>query len=152
MIRAVAPQVVVSPEQVARKSVYLAHADRGQHVSVVGPDKLSAMISLCRDGFDHVECARRSTSTYADEASDVLLVSGLMSAEDLANLLRRTCRLLRDGGVLVVQLQRPADDRIVRSVLRAMGLEARATLIDVSAGCLVTRTVSRAAPALRKAS
>ena len=110
------------------------------------------MISLCRDGFDHVECARQSTCTCADEASDVLLVAGLLSTDDLADLLRRTCRLLRDGGVLVVQLRRPADDAVVRSVLRGMGLQASSTLIDVSAGCLVTHTVSRAAMALRKAS
>ena len=152
MIRALGPQLFVSPEQIVRKSVYLAHADRGQRVSVAGPDSLAAMVSLCRDGFDHVECARQSTCTCADEASDVLLVAGLLSAEDLAGLLRRTCRLWRDGGVLVVQLQQPADDKVVRAVLRAMGLRASSTLVDVSAGCLVTHTVSGAAPALRKAS
>jgi hypothetical protein len=152
VIRALGPKLFVSPEQIVRKSATLAHADRGQRVSVVGPDSLAAMISLCRDGFDHVECARQSTCTCADEASDVLLVAGFMSTGDLADLLRRTCRLLRDGGVLVVQLQRPADDAVVRSVLRAAGMQATSTLIDVSAGCLVTHTVSRGAPALRKAS
>ena len=33
-----------------------------------------------------------------------------------------------------------------------MGLQATSTLVDINAGCLVTHTVSRAAPALRKAS
>ncbi len=152
MIRALGPKLFVSPEQIVRKSATLAHADRGQRVSVAGPDSLAAMVSLCRDGFDHVECARRSTCTCADEASDVLLVAGFMSTDELAEVLRRTCRLLRDGGTLVVQLRRPAEDAVVRSALRDMGLQASSTLIDVSAGCLVSHTVSRAAPALRKAS
>lgn len=152
MIHALGPKLFVSPEQIVRKSVYLANADRGQRVSVVGPDSLAAMISLCRDGFDHVECARQSTCTCADEASDVLLVAGPLSPDELADLLRRTCRLLRDGGVLVVQLRRPADDAVVRSALAVAGMSTTSTLVDLSAGCLVTHTVSRAAPALRKAS
>jgi len=146
------PTALVSPEEIVRKSIYLAQADRAERISVAGPDSLAAMVSLCRGGFDHVECARRSTCACADEASDLLLIAGLLGADDLADLLRRTGRLLRDGGVLVVQLRRPADDAGVRSVLRSMGLEASSTLVDLSAGCLVSHTVSRAAPPLRKAS
>jgi len=153
VIRATRPNVFVSPEQIVEKSIYLAHADRGQFVSVAGPDSLTAMVSLCRAGFDHVECARAATCGGADDASDVLLVVGLMTTEALCAVLQRTCRLLRDGGVLVVQLQRASDDLAVRTILKARGLRVASTLFDISAGRLVTHTVERAsAAALRKAS
>jgi hypothetical protein len=151
LIRALGPTVFASPEQIVQKSVCLAGADRRRRVSVAGPDSLAAMISLCRDGFDQVECARQATCSSADEASDVLLVAGRMSSEELAGIVERTCRLLRDGGVLVVQLGRPGDDKIVRAVLKARGLRIASSLFDLSAGCLVSHTIERAA-AVRKAS
>lgn len=151
MIHALGPTVFASPEQIVQRSVCLAGADRRRRVSVAGPDSLAAMISLCRDGFDQVECARQATCSSADEASDVLLVAGRMSTAELAGVLERTCRLLRDGGVLVVQLARPGDDRIVRAVLKARGVRIASSLFDLSAGCLVSHTVERSA-AMRKAS
>jgi hypothetical protein len=149
-MRALAPNLFASPEQIVEKSISLSRADRGGSVSVAGPDSLAAMISLCRDGFDHVECARQATSACADETSDVLLVTGMMSPEALSGVLNRTCRLLRDGGVLVVQLQYPRDDDAVRAALNAAGMNVASTLFDLSAGCLVSHTVERPA-ALRKA-
>ena len=150
-MRAVGPTVCVSTEQIVQKSICLANADKRQLVSVAGPDSLAAMVSLCRDGFDHVECVRQATCTCADEASDVLLVAGPMSTQELGAVLQRTCRLLRDGGVLVVQLQYPRDDAAVRSVLTANGMKIASTLFDLSSGCLVSHSVERAV-ALRKAS
>lgn len=146
------PTVFASPQQIVEKSIAIAHADRSGSVSVAGPDSLAAMISLCRDGFDHVECARQATSACADEASDMLLVAGLMSPEELSAVLRRTCRLLRDGGVLVVQLKYPRDDEAVCAALGSAGMRVASTLFDLSAGCLVSHTVERPAAALRKAS
>jgi hypothetical protein len=145
------PDAIVSPHRIVEKSIYLAHADRRQFVSVAGPDSLEAMISLCRAGFDHVECARAATCGGADDASDVLLVVGRMSTEELSAVLARTCRLLRDGGVLVVQLQRSSDDLAVRTILKARGLGVASTLFDITEARLVTHTVRRAA-ALRRAS
>ena len=150
-MRALGPNVFASPEQIVRQSITLANAERRGSVSVAGPDSLAAMISLCRDGFDHVECARQATSACADEASDLLLIAGLMSAEELSAVLHRTCRLLRDGGVLVVQLRLPRDDEAVRTAVAASGMTIASTLFDLSAGCLVSHTVERAA-ALRRAS
>jgi hypothetical protein len=145
------PDAIVSPDRIVEKSIYLAHADRAQFVSVAGPDSLEAMVSLCRAGFDHVECARAATCAGADDASDVLLVVGRMSTEALSAVLQRTCRLLRDGGVLVVQLQRASDDLAVRTILKTRGLSVASTLFDITEGRLVTHTVQRAA-ALRQAS
>jgi hypothetical protein len=151
LTRVLGSTAFASPEQIVQKSVSLAGADRRGRVSVAGPDSLAAMISLCRDGFDQVECARQATCPSADEASDLLLVAGPMSVEALAGVIERTCRLLRDGGVLVVQLTRPTDDRIVRAVLQAKGLRVASSLFDLSAGCLVSHAVERQA-AMRKAS
>lgn len=147
-----APRPFASSEQIVQTSVAIARADRTGSVSVAGPDSLSAMISLCRDGFDHVECARQATSPSADQASDLLLVAGAMTPEELSAVLSRTCRLLRNGGVLVVQLKYPRDDEAVCAALGAAGMRIASTLFDLSAGCLVSHTVERPAPALRKAS
>jgi hypothetical protein len=145
MMRAVGSNVFVSPAQIVEKSVYLAHADKARRVSVAGPDSLAAMIELCREGFEQVECARQATCACADEASDVLLIAGLMPMDDLTTLVQRTCRLLGDSGVLVVQLRTPGEDAAVRATLEAQGMSITSTLVDVSAGCLVTHTLERAA-------
>lgn len=133
-----------------QKSISLAKADRYGRVSVAGPDGLEAMISLCRSGFEHVECARQATCSSADDASDVLLIAGPLNLGELSAVLQRTCRLLRDGGVLVVQLKMPSDDQTVRAVLERNALSIASTLFDLSAGCLVSHAVRRPA-ALRKA-
>jgi hypothetical protein len=142
-MRAVGPIVFLSPEQIVQKSIYLAHAHKDQFISVAGPDSLAAMVSLCRDGFDHVECVRQATCRCADGASDALLIVGLMSTYELSSVLQRTCRLLRDGGTLVVQLQKPKDDVIVRSALNGLGIEITSTVVDVSAGSLATHGIER---------
>ena len=157
-VRARGPNVFVSPEQIVQKSVILAKADKGQHISVAGPDSLDAMIALCRAGFDHVECARQATCACADEVSDVLLILGRQSPQALAAVLARTCRLLRDGGVLVVQLERPADAAVIRPSLEGAGRQVGSTVLDLASGCLVSHTVDRcglpriaAAPAAQRA-
>jgi hypothetical protein len=142
--------VFASPDQIVQKSITLAHADRQGLISVAGPDGLAAMISLCRDGFDHVECARQATCSSADEASDMLLIAGRLTTDELAAVLRRTLRLLRDGGVLVVQLELPRDDQVVQAALKSAGLAVTTTLFDLKAGCLVSHTIDRP-DALRKA-
>jgi hypothetical protein len=129
----------VSPQQIVEKSAALANADKS----------LAAMIALCRAGFDHVECANRATCTCADEASDLLIVAGQMSSDACAAVLGRTCRLLRDGGVLVVQLERASDAPAVRAALAAAGMLVSSTVFDLTAGCLVTHTVERGAAPLR---
>jgi hypothetical protein len=68
-----------------------------------------------------------------------------MPPAELTAVLARTCRLLRDGGILAVQLQSAGDDVAVRAVLRAAGMRASCTVFDLSPGCLVAHTVERAA-------
>jgi hypothetical protein len=144
-IRALEPNLFTAPEQIVERSVTLARASRGQRISVAGPSSLDAMVSLCRAGFNHVECARQATCACADEASDVLLVVGLMPPAELAAVLARTCRLLRDGGVLAVQLQSAGDDAAVCAALTAAGMRESCTVFDLSPGCLVAHTVERVA-------
>jgi hypothetical protein len=142
-VRAQGPNLFVSPEQIVRKSVILAKADKAQHISVAGPDSLAAMIALCRAGFDHVECARQATCAGADEASDVLLVVGPQPPQALAGLLARTCRLLRDGGVLVAQLEAAGDAAVIRQALEQSGMRVGSTVLDLATGRLVSHTVER---------
>jgi hypothetical protein len=146
-VRAGGPNLFVSPEQIVQKSVILARADRAQHISVAGPDSLEAMVALCRAGFDHVECARQATCACADEVSDVLLILGRQSPQDLAALISRTCRLLRDGGVLVVQVERPGDAAAIPQIVGANAMQVDSTVLDLGAGFLVSHTVRRHAVA-----
>jgi hypothetical protein len=72
----------VSPDE---RAIRLAAAHLDDQVSVAGPDGLAAMVSLCREGFDSVECARRATCAGADEKSDVLLIVGAMTGVEVAD-------------------------------------------------------------------
>ena len=144
MIRVIGANVFVSPEQIVDKSITLANADKTQRIGVAGPDGLAAMTALCRKGFDHVEYVRRATCHCADEASDLLLIAGLMRPEDLRALVIGACHLLNDGGALVVQLAGPCDDALVRAALAAAGMSATSSVFELSAG-LATYRIERIA-------
>src|SRR5271154_1310005 len=103
-MRANGAHIFLSPEQVVQRALFLSSVQKRDLISVAGPDGLAAMISLCRAGYEHVECARQATCAGADEPCDLLLIVGAMGAEDLAETIRRTARLLRDGGMLIAQL------------------------------------------------
>lgn len=142
--------VAPNPEQIIQSSIALAGLDRRSSVSVAGPSGLEAMIALCRDGFEHVECVRAATCACADEPCDGLLILGT-PADELAGLLRRTCGLLEEGGVLVIELDSRALDDQVRAMLAASGLGVVEARFDTSAGCLARYVVRRASATLRKA-
>ena len=148
-MRASGPNIFLSPEQVVQRALQLAPVARDHLISVAGPDGLDAMVSLCRAGYERVECARQATCAGADEAIDILLIVGSMTPVALGETVRRTGRLLRDGGILVAQLTGPADEAAVLPALAALGLAPSFSLIDRSAGRLVMHTLRRAA-ALRK--
>lgn len=150
MIRAIGANLFVSPEQIVDKSITLANADKTQRIGVAGPDGLAAMTALCRKGFDHVEYVIRATCHCADEASDVLLIAGLMQPEDLRALIIGACHLLNDGGALVVQLGSCGEDALVRAALVAAGMNVTSSVFELSAGCLVTHTVERTAVQQRR--
>jgi hypothetical protein len=145
LIRAIGANLFVSPEQIVDKSITLANADKTQRIGVAGPDGLAAMTALCRKGFDHVEYVRRATCHCADEASDVLLIAGLMQPEDLRALIIGACHLLNDGGALVVQLGSRREDALVRAALTAAGMMVTSSVFELSAGCLVTYRIQRLA-------
>jgi len=141
-----------SPEKIVQRALLLASIHRKDLISAAGPDGLAAMVSLCRAGYERVECARQATCVGADEQSDFLLILGRMTASDLADVIRRTARLLRDGGVLIIQVTGAGDEAAIRPALAAAGLEAPFTLVDRSVGRLVMHRVKRAAGLVRKAS
>jgi hypothetical protein len=149
-MRAIGAHLFLSTEQVVQRALFLASTRKDELISVAGPDGLAAIVSLCRAGYERVECARQATCAGADEACDLLLIVGPMGQDELADTLRRTARLLRDGGCLIVQLSRAADQAVIAPMLRTLGMESPFTLVDRSAGRLVMYTVRRAA-LMRKA-
>jgi hypothetical protein len=88
--------------------------------------------------------ARQATCASADEACDLQFVVGPMDAPALADTLRRTARLVRDDGLLIVQLAGPAEEAAIRPALAAAGFETQFSLIDRSAGRLVMHRLRRA--------
>ena len=91
-------------------------------IGVAGPHSLDAMVDLCRQGYGRVECARQATCAGADETGEVLLIEA-EDAQALGNLVRRTIRLLRDGGVLAARLRSPKDQRALAAAVVAAGFQ-----------------------------
>jgi hypothetical protein len=141
---------LASPAQVVDRAIALKIACSGDRICVAGPYGLAATVALCRRGFERVECARNATCDGADETGDLLLVVGPMTPGDLTATVRRTVRLLRDGGALMIQLAHPGDGAAVRNALAALRYSIAGVVIDRSGGRLVTYTLNRPAP-LRKA-
>jgi hypothetical protein len=144
-MRAIGPHIFLSPAQVVRRALYLARVHQQDLISVAGPDGLAALLTLCREGYERAECARQATCAGADEAADLLLVVGPLDAAALSDTLRRTARLVRDDGLLIVQLAGAAEEAAIRPALAAAGFETRFSLIDRSAGRLVMHRLRRAA-------
>ncbi|NGM52007.1 hypothetical protein G5B46_20545 [Caulobacter sp. 602-2] len=82
----------------------LAQATPLCFVAVTGPDAAEAMGQLWRRGYQRVEIARRATCVAADERSDVLLVVGCPTADDMRATAASTLGLLRPGGVMVIDV------------------------------------------------
>jgi hypothetical protein len=137
-------------EDVSRRLVKLSRAASNDIVSVAGPCALDLLSLLCRDNFERVQCARQATCGAANDASDVLIMAGHVSAPALPEQLQRTLRLLRDGGVLAVQLNELDDDLVVQRWLENHGFDVASTVFDLSHEVLVAHTVCRRA-ALRAA-
>jgi hypothetical protein len=117
---------------------------------VAGPRALDLLSLLCRGNFERVQCARQATCGAANDASDVLILVGDVSASALPEQLQRTLRLLRDGGVLAVQLGDLDDDIVLQRWLENHGFDVASTVFDLSHEVLVAHTVYRR-PALRAA-
>lgn len=119
----------------------------GQAVSVAGPGSLDIMVSLCRAGWERVECALQATCAGADETSDLLILTG--PPEALGALTARTIKLLKDGGVLVAALGRAEDDVSIRAALLAKGMTILQTTLDTHDGPIIAHRVARAAALAR---
>jgi len=130
--------------------VKLSRAASKDRVSVAGPGALDLLSLLYRDDFERVQCARQATCGAADDASDVLIVVGAISAAALPRQLQRIMRMLRDGGALAAQLGDLDDDVILQRWLGEHGFEVSSTVFDLSHEVLVAHTVIRR-PALQAA-
>jgi hypothetical protein len=130
-------------EDLSRRLVNLSRANADDLVSVAGPSALDLLSLLCRDNFERVQCARQATCAAANDSSDVLILAGPVSRGALTEQLQRTVRLLRDGGVLAVQLNDLDDDLALQRWLEACGFEVASTVFDLSHEVLVAHTVRR---------
>ncbi len=130
-------------EDVSRRLVNLSRASADDLVSVAGPSAIDLLSLLCRDNFERVQCARQATCAAANDASDVLILAGPASPSALTEQLQRTARLLRDGGVLAVQLNELDDDIALQRWLEAHGFDVASTVFDLSHEVLVAHTVRR---------
>ena len=129
---------------IVRRSVYLADANGCSRICTAGPQALEALVCLCRDGFSDVECVRQATCVGADGARDLLLILGPAPAELLMSTIVSTCRLLRDGGKLVIRRRRWVDDATIRAALAACGMTIGASVVDIETmRSLVAYTVER---------
>jgi len=117
---------------------------------VAGPCALDALSLLCREDFARVQCARQATCAAANDASDVLILAGTIPVQTLPAQLHRTLGLLRDGGVLAVQLSQLDDDIDLQRWLDHHGFDVASTVFDLSHEVLVAHTLSRR-PALQAA-
>jgi hypothetical protein len=98
------------------------------------------MLTLCRAGYEEAECVWRATSVLADRPRDLLLLVGPMDRETLGLNVRRTARLLREGGLLVAELATPQDTAIIAAALESQG---RCVWESEVAGSLVAARVTR---------
>jgi hypothetical protein len=137
-------------EGVSRRLVNLSRATSHDIISVAGPASLDLLSLICRDNFERVQCARQATCAAANDASDVLIMVGRMSGCVLPEQLQRTVRLLRDGGVLAVQLTHLDDDVALQRWLDDHGFDVASTVFDLSHEVLVAHHLLRR-PALRAA-
>jgi hypothetical protein len=130
-------------EDLSRRLVNLSRACADDLVSVAGPSALDLLSLLCRDNFERVQCARQATCAAANDSSDVLILAGPASPSALTEQLQRTVRLLRDGGILAVQLNDLDDDIALQRWLETHGFDVASTVFDLSHEVLVAHTVRR---------
>ncbi len=132
-----------------KRLIQLSRANKEGLVSVAGPKGIEALSVLCREDFQRVQCAREATCGGADDASDALIFAGVLKGKELISQVQRTLRLLRDDGVLALQLDQLDDDCDLQNCLQASGFEVNSAVFDLSHEVLVAHHVSRRA-ALQK--
>ncbi len=75
-------------------------------ITVAGPLAGAAMSSLWRRGVERVEAARRITSPNADQLSQILLIIGCASVDQIAETLSNVLPILAPGGALGIDANR----------------------------------------------
>ena len=112
-------------QETSRSSISLAQllaeagVRPGSNIRVTGPGSLSALLWLCRRGYDRVGCLQAGRRSPADDA-EALLVAHTATGGWLADLLDRGPHM-REGGVMIVQTAHAsaANDGVVEAVFRA---------------------------------
>ena len=140
-------ETIQSSVSQARRMTSLARLDRSERLVVFGPDAISLMIDLCRDGYQEVVCGGRAGLPCALEHSSTVLISGPATDAELRTLLRDACSVLGYRGRLVLRLASIDQDRAVEGVLAELGVRIASAVYDLSREVLVCHHVERAAAA-----
>ena len=125
----------------------LARPDPCEPLVVLGPDAISLMIDLCRDGYEEVICGCRAGLPCALEHSSTVFVSGAATDGELKTLLGDACSVLGFRGRLVLRLADIDQDRTVETLLAELGVRISSAVYDLSREVLVCHHVERSAPA-----
>lgn len=109
------------------------------NIRVTGPGSLSALLWLCRRGYERVGCLQAGRRSPADDA-EALLVAHTATSAWLADLLDRGPHV-REGGVMIVQTAHApaANDVVVEAVFRAHGFNVVRRLSGAHRSVLVAR-------------
>lgn len=107
------PAALATAEQVVELSTQLARTARHGRLGLAARAGLDVLVTLRRHGLEPVKRARQAACGGADDGGDLLLVAGSLSLGELSAALERACPLLRDGGVLVVELALPREGHAV---------------------------------------
>ena len=109
------------------------------NIRVTGPGSLSALLWLCRRGYERVGCLQAGRRSPADDA-EVLLVAQTATGAWLADLLARGPHVC-EGGMMIVQTAHApaANDGVVEAVFRAHGFNVVRRLSGAHRTVLVAR-------------
>ena len=133
-------------ESQARRMMSLARPDRSQPVVVLGPDAISLMVELCREGYEEVVCGFCAGLPCALEHSSTVLVRGPVTEGELRMLLRDACSVLGFRGRLVLCLANIDQDRALEGLLAELGVRITSAVYDLSREVLVCHHVERGLP------
>ena len=95
-------------ERTVDRLLHCVSATTASSIAVAGPLAGPAMSALCRKGVERVEAARRITSPSADQFSQVLLLLGCVSVDQVVETLENMLPILAPGGMLGVDASRIA--------------------------------------------
>jgi len=120
-----------------------AGVSKASRIGVTGPSALSALLWLCRHGYDHVGYIRSGEGAPHEEQSDAILVAHTCGELELKRALS-VARQVRPGGVFIFRLRtHPGSSLLgVEWLLKQHGFSVERRLEGVRRALVVARRVA----------